>query len=184
MDSPTLSTRTGDTGETGLFGGKRLSKTSTRVHAYGDVDELNACIGLILAEEELPESVRSHLQRTQHTLFTLGTDLATPLEHKKSVPRISADHISELERWGTELEQTLAPLQQFILPSGSRIGALVHLARTVCRRAERWIVSLNEEEEVNPHVLIYLNRLSDYLFLAARTTNKHLKKKETTWDHN
>lgn len=179
MDRPTLSTRGGDAGETGLFGGKRLSKTHPRIHAYGTVDELNAVLGLVLAEKDVPTVLRTHCTGIQKMLFTIGADLAAPED--RTVPRVTLDDIKVLERWGVELEQSLPQLKHFILPSGSRAGSLLHLARTVCRRAERWVVALKEEEPVNEHVLVYLNRLGDYLFLAARMANKAAGIHEKEW---
>lgn len=179
MDRPTLSTRGGDRGETGLFGGKRLSKTHPRIHAYGTVDELNAVVGLALAESDVPEELRPRLTEIQKMLFVLGADLASADSH--SVPRVTSAHVRTLEQWGVEFEQALPQLQHFILPSGSRVGSLLHLARTVCRRAERWVVALKEEEPVNEHVLVYLNRLGDFLFLAARMANKAADVREKEW---
>jgi cob(I)alamin adenosyltransferase len=166
-------TRTGDRGQTGLFGGRRISKSDARLHAYGTVDELNAVLGVALAEDEIPAQLQKELHSVQRILFTVGADLATPLEKTDRVQRVLAPHIEEVERWIERLEPTLPILTRFILPSGSRTGALLHLARTVCRRAERWVVTLGERERINPQVQVYLNRLSDYLFLAARVASKH-----------
>lgn len=175
-------TKTGDKGQTGLFGGKRIAKNAVRIHAYGTVDELNAVLGVILAEEDLHEDLRTQLLETQRLLFRVGGDLATPhftlgatrgrpnLETKFT--RVESDHILQLEHWINDLEGNLPVLKRFILPSGSRLGSLLHFARTVCRRAERWVVDLGSQEQVNPNVQIYLNRLSDYLFLAARKANR------------
>lgn len=179
---PTLSTKTGDRGETGLFGGKRVSKTHTRIHAYGTVDELNACLGVIVAEDALPDTIRTQCLEVQRMLFVLGSDLATPFEEKADVPRVEEKHIQELEQWGTDLEKSLPALKQFILPSGCRAGALLHQARTLARRAERHMVALQKQEKLNQHALIYINRLSDYFFLASRTVNKAAGVKETVWE--
>lgn len=165
-------TRTGDKGTTGLFGGKRLSKSDPRLHAYGTVDELNAVLGITLAEKEISEEIGKQLTIVQKLLFRVGADLATPLESKANVLRMTSEQTKEVETWIKKLENDLPPLTRFILPSGSRTGSLLHLARTVCRRAERWIVALGEQEEINPEVQIYLNRLGDYLFLVARTANR------------
>ncbi len=186
MERPTLSTRGGDRGETGLFGGRRISKTHPRIHAYGTVDELNAVLGLVLAEKELSPELRAHCTGIQKMLFTIGADLAAPGTRNqepgtRSIPRVTKEDVERLEYWGVGLEQTLPELKHFILPSGSRVGSLLHLARTVCRRAERWVVELKEEEPVNEHVLMYLNRLSDFLFLAARSANKEADVQETEW---
>lgn len=165
-------TRTGDGGSTALFGGRRISKSSPRLHAYGTVDELNAVLGVILAEKGLPEHIKEHLFATQSLLFRVGTDLATPLSGNVEVVRIAKGETVQVEEWIEELEQALPTLKRFILPSGSKLGALLHQARTVCRRAERYVVEMMEKEEGNEHVQIYLNRLSDYLFLAARAVNR------------
>ena len=182
MAQPSLSTKTGDKGTTGLIGGQRISKSSPRLHAYGTVDELNAQMGLILAEDVLTPELREQFTEIQRMLFVMGSDLATPLEAGTDVPRVTEEHIQIVERWGADLEQALPALQKFVLPSGHRAGALMHQARTVCRRAERWTVDLSEKELVSEHVLIYLNRLSDYLFLAARTVNKLTGVAEVEWE--
>ncbi|MDO8649420.1 MAG: cob(I)yrinic acid a,c-diamide adenosyltransferase [Candidatus Peregrinibacteria bacterium] len=166
-------TKTGDKGTTGLYGGKRVSKGSVRLHAYGSVDELNAILGVILAEEGLSENLRDQLIETQRFLFRVGADLATPeVDNAAKVKRIEAADTERVEKWIAILELTLPPLTRFILPSGSRAGSLLHQARTVCRRAERWVATLGEQEQVNGELLICLNRLSDYLFLAARAANR------------
>lgn len=179
MDRFSVSTKTGDNGTTMLFGGKRVPKSSLRLHAYGTVDELNACLGLILAEESLSKELWSQIIRTQRVLFLVGADLATPLESAAKVERISAHEADEVEKWVHHLEDALPQQTSFILPSGSRLGALFHLARTVCRRAERWVVGLSEVESINIEVQRYLNRLSDYLFVASRMANKQAGVEET-----
>ena len=181
MKRPSISTRTGDKGTTGLVNGKRVSKSSDRIQSYGDVDELNTIIGLVLAESTLPDPLRTQLCEVQRMLFTLGADLATPMDPEKDAVRISAENVEALEQWGQRLEEDLERLTHFVLPRGSRAVCLLHQARTVCRRAERWMVSLAEHEEVNEHARVYINRLSDYLFLASRTVSKHLKEEETPW---
>lgn len=172
-------TRTGDKGTTGLFGGQRVSKASARLHAYGTIDELNAVLGLALAERDLPESLRHHLLDIQRLLFRVGADLATPEEGTTQITRMRAKDIEEIEQWITALEGTLPALKRFILPSGSRIGSLLHHARTICRRAERWVIALAEQEPINPQIQVYMNRLGDFLFLAARTANRVLGAQET-----
>lgn len=181
MERPTISTATGDEGHTSLYGGKRVSKASKRIQAYGDVDELNAILGLVLAEEGVPEAIRTQLREIQRTLFIIGSDLATPISTEVNVPRATEQHITQLEQWGQRLEEVLPELHHFVLPSGSRPGCLLHLARTVCRRAERWIVAFAMEKQVNTHAKVYINRLSDYLFIAARVVNMHLKQAEVEW---
>jgi len=178
---PTISTRTGDKGTTGLYGGKRVPKSADRLQAYGDVDELNSVLGLILAEKGLHPSVETQLKEIQRTLFSLGADLATPQDSSAKLDRISVEQIEHLERFGHGLEEGLPELQHFILPSGCHAGCLLHVARTVCRRAERFAVLTAQNEDVNSHALIYLNRLSDYLFLAARAVNLHAGEVETEW---
>ncbi len=165
-------TRTGDSGSTGLFGGTRVSKSSRRMHAYGTLDELNACLGIVLAEETLPELLRPQLETIQSMLFSLGADLATPLESSASILRIEAEQADVLEQWIDAMEEQLTPLTQFICPGGDAVAATLHMARTICRRAERWIVELKGHEAITPGVLVYVNRLSDYLFVAARYANK------------
>jgi cob(I)alamin adenosyltransferase len=166
----TLYTRAGDRGQTMLYGGKRLSKAHVRLHAYGTVDELSSLLGVILAEE-IPEELERQLRTIQHTLYVLGADLATPLEPPTALIRVRREAVAELEQWINGAEAMVPPLTHFILPGGSRVGALLHQARTVCRRAERWVVALQEQERVNVAVQHYLNRLSDFLFAAARVIN-------------
>lgn len=169
-------TKTGDNGTTGLLGGSRVSKDSPRLHAYGTVDELNTVLGLVIAEEKMPEDVRIQVGSLQHILFRLGADLSAPAH--LSIERMTKEDVTSLEEWIALLERDLPPLQNFVVPGGSRAAALLHQARTVCRRAERWVVGLTEEEKVNPHAQVYLNRLSDYLFLAARAVNMHEGRKD------
>ncbi|HKY05396.1 MAG TPA: cob(I)yrinic acid a,c-diamide adenosyltransferase [Blastocatellia bacterium] len=161
-------TKTGDKGETSLVGGKRVSKASARVSAYGDVDELNSLIGLArsrLADREVDEVLRL----IQNDLFTVGADLASPLEVE--VPRVDEQFIETLENYSDSFLSQLEPLREFILPGGTEAGSLLHLARTVARRAERLVVALGEAEELNPNTIVYLNRLSDLLFIVARVVN-------------
>lgn len=169
----TIVTRTGDKGMTGLFGGQRVSKTDTRIQAYGTVDELNAVLGLVIAAGHCSEALNAQILRTQNVLFRLGADLATPAEGNKAVvPRLEQPQIDELEGWIAALEAALPPMTQFVLPGGSHGASLLHLARTVCRRAERWVVALREADGTGAETVMYLNRLSDYLFLAALKANK------------
>lgn len=161
-------TKTGDKGETSLVGGKRVSKASMRVDAYGDVDELNSLIGVVrskLSDREVDEVLRL----VQNDLFTVGADLASPLDVE--VPRVDERFIETLETHSDRFLGELEPLREFILPGGSEAGSLLHLARTVARRAERRVVALGEAEEVNPETIVYLNRLSDLLFIIARLVN-------------
>lgn len=167
-------TRTGDKGKTGLFGGQRVSKASLRLHAYGTLDELNACLGVAMSEEKLPEPLPAQMEHIQSLLFQIGSDLATPLESSAAILRMTEDPAKQMEEWIDALETSLHPLTRFILPGGSRIGAELHLARTVCRRAERLIVELGEGEAITKAIIVIMNRLSDYLFVAARYANKKL----------
>ena len=175
-------TKTGDTGETGLYGGTRVPKDTMRVEACGTVDELNACIGFVrsqIQDEELDEI----LHRIQNELFDIGADLATLDTHPKAASlRIPPTLTTALEKEIDRFEDQLPPLKNFILPGGSTGGAAIHLARTVARRAERCVVSLAKGETVNPAVLIYLNRLSDLLFVLARTVNHRLDEPEPLWE--
>lgn len=162
-------TRTGDTGETGLVDGSRVSKASERVEAYGDVDELNSLLGMVrvkLTHEELD----GVLGIIQNDLFIVGSDLASPMSIE--VPRVEQPAIDQLEEWADKYLEQLEPLKEFILPGGSEAGAMLHLARTVARRAERRVVSLCGVEEINNLVITYLNRLSDLLFVLAREVNR------------
>jgi cob(I)alamin adenosyltransferase len=166
-------TRTGDTGETGLFGGERRQKNDARVCAYGTVDEANAVLGVAILHA--PDALAPLLQALQAELFTLGADLATPLPTNSTyIPRITDAHIEALERQIDEAEAALPPLTQFILPGGHPCAAFLHQARTIIRRAERDVVTLIYEENVqtNHKTLIYLNRLSDLLFTLARRANQ------------
>ena len=177
---PSLSTATGDDGTTGLYGGARISKDDARIHAYGTVDELNACIGMVLSEADLPLNLRGQLTELQSMLFVLGADLASPEDHPHML-RVTEENVKSVETWGVELEKNLPQLRHFILPGGSRSGAQLHLARTVSRRAERWMVTLEKKASVNPHAMIFMNRLSDYLFLAARVANAGERVPEMEW---
>lgn len=168
-------TRTGDNGTTGLVDGSRVSKASLRVQAYGDVDETNAAIGLVRVHLE-NRRIDDMLARIQNDLFDLGADLATPLPAKgeadteyalRMVPELATRLETELDALNADLE----PLKSFVLPGGSPPAAFLHQARTICRRAERLSVELAQETDINPHALAYLNRLSDFLFVAARWCN-------------
>jgi cob(I)alamin adenosyltransferase len=162
-------TRTGDAGQTSLVGGARVSKASLRVEAYGDVDELNSLLGL--ARARLTDAqIDDVLSFIQNDLFTLGADLASPADI--DVPRISDSFVKTLEGFSEEFLGELEPLKEFILPGGSEAGALLHVARTVARRAERRVVALAEHEAVNAATIVYLNRLSDLLFIIARAVNR------------
>ncbi|GIW12604.1 MAG: cob(I)yrinic acid a,c-diamide adenosyltransferase [Tepidiforma sp.] len=176
-------TRAGDTGTTALGGGQRVPKESLRIDAYGTVDELNSVIGVVIASG-LNDSLRERFRVIQQVLFNLGSDLCILEEDKERlpVPRIELRHVEQLERWIDEWNEELEPLTSFILPGGDLAAAQLHVARTVCRRAERAVVALSREEAVGPHVIPYLNRLSDLLFVAARYQAKLAGVGDITWD--
>lgn len=174
-------TRGGDEGKTSLFAGGRVSKNHARLHAYGTVDELNSVLGVVLATGA-PDPLPECLKRVQGELFVVGADLATPLEAPGAyVVRVSAQLVSALESEIDTWDAQLPPLKHFILPGGTLCGALLHQARTVCRRAERWVVALQDSEEINPEALRYLNRLSDWLFVAARYANHRAGVNDVIW---
>ncbi|MHC4938920.1 MAG: cob(I)yrinic acid a,c-diamide adenosyltransferase [Planctomycetota bacterium] len=176
-------TRTGDSGETGLFGGGRVAKDALRVEAYGAVDELNAAIGLARAAG-LPEALDAVVGRLQSELFDLGADLATPpgtSAREEKVVRVTPEQVARLEEDIDACEEGLPPLDAFILPGGGPAGAGLHLARTICRRAERRTVELARSETVSPQVVPYLNRLSDLLFVLARAANAADGRPEQKW---
>lgn len=168
-------TRTGDDGTTGLGDGARSGKESTRIEAIGNVDELNSCIGVLLAEN-LEEGVRSKLENIQHDLFDLGGDLSIP-------GRVSMSEIqvTRLEQQLDQYNVTLPALKEFILPGGTRAAALCHVARAVCRRAERCVVRLSRTETVAPLNIQYLNRLSDFLFVLCRVLNRQQDVGDVLW---
>lgn len=176
-------TKTGDRGETSLFAGGRVGKDAPRVEAYGTVDELNACLGMVCAQ--LPDGeVLDCLRRIQAELFDVGADLATPTTAttRKAIPRVREEQTLRLEQWIDRYEEELPALMRFILPSGSLAGASLHFARTVCRRAERRVVALSKVEAINLELIRYLNRLSDLLFVLARVINQRAQMPETTWE--
>jgi len=174
-------TKTGDKGETGLFRGPRVPKNHPRVDSYGNVDELNALLGVV--QQEISDAeIRKIIASLQHELFELGADLATPpQDHDDANLRIPQSMVTRLEQIIDRYEAGLPPLTEFILPGGSKAGALLHYARTVCRRAERSVVVLKETESVNPVILQYLNRLSDLLFVLARAENHSSGQPEVKW---
>ena len=177
-------TRTGDRGDTGLFGGGRVAKNDPRVEAYGDVDELNAHLGLARAIEMMPR-IDEVLVPIQRDLFALGALLATP-DHAKmheqlTKARIDDDRVAQLERAIDQGEEELEPLRAFIVPGGTPKSAALHVARTVCRRAERRVITLAQTTELPSLVVIYLNRLSDLLFVLARVANRRAGAGEVSW---
>jgi len=176
-------TRTGDDGTTGLGGGQRVPKESLRVAAFGTVDELNAQLGLALAEG-LSAASGPRILAVQNELFHLGSDLCVLEEDKRAmpVPGIEERHLTALESWIDELSAAVGPLENFILPGGSCAAARLHVARTVCRRAERRLSALSRTEAIGPWALRYLNRLSDALFVLARYENQAAGVAEPLWD--
>jgi cob(I)alamin adenosyltransferase len=172
-----ITTRTGDAGETGLGDGSRVSKASLRVQALGDIDELNSALGVLLAEA-LPASVRDALLDAQHALFDLGGEVSIP-----GHALLGETQVARLEQCLEEWNGALAPLKEFILPGGTRAAAAAHLARTVCRRAERSLVALGEKERVGEPARRYLNRLSDLLFVAGRVINRDAGQGDVQWRH-
>ena len=181
-------TKTGDEGKTSLFGGKRVYKFDLRIEAYGTVDELNSFIGL-LRDQEIENQTIDNLITIQNKLFTLGAMLATPPEKEKlksgkdrlKIDKISADDIAFLEKEIDTMNEQLPPMTHFILPGGHPSVSTCHIARSVCRRAERITVHLAQTETVDQHIIIYLNRLSDYLFVLARKLSVENKAKEIPW---
>jgi len=177
-------TKTGDAGDTGLFGGGRVPKDDPRVEAYGDVDELNAFLGLARAAELMPR-IDEVLVPIQRDLFSIGALLATPdrdkMDQHLTKARISDERIAELERAIDACDRELEPLKAFILPGGTQKAAALHVARTVCRRAERRVIHLQREVEIPQIVVVYLNRLSDLLFTLARFANARAGAGEVTW---
>jgi cob(I)alamin adenosyltransferase len=172
-------TRTGDEGTTGLGDGQRIRKEATRVEAYGTVDELNSAIGVLVAGNGVPTGVADALTGIQHRLFDLGGELCMP-GHEF----IDAAAVADLETLLDELNEALPPLKDFVLPGGTSAAAACHLARAICRRAERRCWSLAAEEDVNEQLLKYLNRLSDLLFVIARVLNREQGADETIWQKN
>jgi len=182
-------TRTGDKGETGLVGGKRVPKDSPRIEAYGTIDELNSIVGLarVFNEEKLSEGeayrfLDSVLRQIEDQLFDLGSELATPPDFfREGMYRVSEREVKKLEQLMDECQKELEPLKSFVLPGGGRIGAYLHQCRTVCRRAEREILRLSRVEELNEWSLKYVNRLSDLFFVLSRWISKQTGEAEYLW---
>lgn len=184
-----LYTRTGDDGNTGLFDGSRVAKDDLRVAAYGDVDELNAQLGVVAATAAQRKDVAAisllldRVLAVQSELFSLGAELATPAtaKHRQKVPAVLPEHCSRLEQWIDDATEPAPELRAFILPGGDLLAAQLHVCRTVCRRAERAVVTLARKEEINTKVIIYLNRLSDLLFAWARFVNHAVGVMDVPW---
>ncbi|MGD9722459.1 MAG: cob(I)yrinic acid a,c-diamide adenosyltransferase [Pirellulales bacterium] len=175
-------TKTGDSGDTGLFGGPRTSKDSPRIEAYGTVDELNSVLGVARAQG-LDAAIDALVRKIQNELFSIGAQLATPDPAAHGTALVGPAHITALERAIDEHEEGLAPLKTFVMPGGTPAAAYLHLARTVCRRAERRLVTLlrTSDEPISPDILIYLNRLSDLLFVLARSVNRAAGVADVPW---
>ncbi|QIP15494.1 cob(I)yrinic acid a,c-diamide adenosyltransferase [Spirosoma aureum] len=175
-------TKTGDKGQTGLIGGRRVSKADLRIDAYGTVDELNSWIGLV-RDQPVNISQKDLLKEIQDRLFTVGAELATDPEKavKRAMPAIIADDVAVLEQAMDLMDAELPELRAFVLPGGHESVSFCHLARTVCRRAERLVIALNDESPVDDLVLQYLNRLSDYLFVLSRKMAQELEAEEVVW---
>lgn len=178
-----ISTKTGDTGETGLGDGSRISKSSARIHAIGEVDEVNSWVGLLRSELDPSDELVSVLNQIQHDLFDIGGELSVP-----GFEAVTAELIDDLEAHAERLNESLPPLKEFILPGGNKAASLCHIARTCARRAERTLVELQAssteqttEEEINPLALSYINRLSDFFFIAARVLARRDGQQEILW---
>jgi len=180
-------TRTGDAGSTGLFGGPRVSKDDARIEAYGTVDELNAVLGCVRsvdADGSGEESVSLQIAQIQRELFSIGAELATPDPDAHGLRVINMTHVSRIEQWIDEHESGLSPLKQFILPGGTQAASMLHLSRAICRRAERRIVTLGGQQgvKISDAVVIYINRLSDYLFVLSRAVNSRAGIADVRWE--
>ncbi len=176
-------TKTGDKGETGLFGGERVSKSNSRIDAYGTIDELNSFIGLALTEIK-NEKIKTVLERVQNQLFVVGSDLATPVTEKNEKLKISRtpkDYSNQAEKDIDFFNDQLDELRNFILPGGSKGAAYLHVCRTIARRAERKVVALNEQVKIGDNIIIFLNRLSDLFFVLSRIENKVSNIPDTKW---
>lgn len=182
-----LYTRTGDDGTTGLFGNQRVSKDHPRVEAYGTIDELNAALGFAAAqcdpESPFESAVLDILAQLQSRLFDIGADVATPEgdKHESKIIRITDEMVEEAERWIDEIDAGNNPMKSFIMPGGSELAARLHLARTVCRRAERTMIALNHSEPVSRGAIVYVNRVSDLLFAMARRANREAGVDDVPW---
>jgi cob(I)alamin adenosyltransferase len=175
-----LYTRRGDGGETSLFGSKRVLKDDPRVEAYGTIDELNSMLGVVIAGAK-DRALASSLREVQRMLFIAGGDAATEMSGSQRVPRIKSSHTQRMEKMTDELLAKLPTLGNFILPGGAPTGAMLQLARSVCRRTERRLVTASRSQTMNPELLPFFNRLSSYLFNLSRWSNKRAGKKEDVW---
>lgn len=174
-------TKTGDKGTTALFGGKRVSKADLRIETYGTVDELNSYVGLV-RDQPVNQARKNILVEVQDRLFTIGSILATePGNTKVKVPSLSLEDITLLEKEIDVMDASLPPMKSFVLPGGHQAVSICHVARTVCRRAERLVIALDAQEKIDALVIQYLNRLSDYLFMLSRKMSAELNAEETPW---
>jgi cob(I)alamin adenosyltransferase len=175
-------TKTGDTGNTSLLGGKKVPKSDDKIAAYGDVDELNSFLGLLSDQSEITVEIKNQFRIIQETLFTIGSRLAVEKDFKGfELPKISEAHTLQLETWIDIYTDELPELRNFILPGGHPVVSLCHVCRTVCRRAERSIIKLNPEEEIESEIITFINRLSDYFFVMSRKMAQLLNVRETPW---
>lgn len=183
MPKSNLYTRTGDKGTTSLVGGKRIEKDNDRLEAYGTIDELSSFLGAISADADCPQEQASQIERIQNLLFNIGAYLATEPgpDSPKQVAGLSEDDLRQMEGWIDDLDEKTPPINAFILPGGTPLSATTHIARAVCRRAERRIITLASKEYVDPLLVSYINRMSDYLFILARFFNFNSGRQEITW---
>lgn len=183
MAKSALYTRTGDSGSTSLVGGSRVKKNCVRIEAYGTVDELSSCLGFVASDTACTEAIREQIISVQNELFNIGCYLATDVKdgEKPACGSVTAEKLEQLEGWIDQLDEKTPKLFAFVLPGGCDLSSRAHLARVVCRRAERRILDLADDSYVDPVVLRYVNRLSDYLFILARYFNHISGKEEITW---
>lgn len=176
-------TRQGDKGMTSLLGGSRVAKYHDKIEAYGSLDELNAFIGVLYDQQGVSHDVKQFLKTVQQNIFTAEAHIAADSdEHARSLPRLNMEHVNQLERAIDQMEQELPPLKNFILPGGHPAISFAHVARTVCRRAERETLKVNCKQPVDPNILTYLNRLSDYFFVLGRHFSSVLNTEEIKWE--
>ena len=177
-----LYTKTGDKGQTSLLGGKKVSKADLRIEAYGNVDELNSFVGLLRDQEAVDTALKEQLYLVQEHLYTIGSILATEEDFKGfELPQISESHITKVEEWIDAHETQVPPLKNFILPGGHPSISLAHVCRTICRRSERSIIALANSSAIDPLILQFINRLSDYFFIFARVLSVKLQVEEIAW---
>ena len=175
-------TKTGDKGQTSLLGGKKVAKSNVRIEAYGNVDELNSFLGYLKDQDEMNDHIGQQIEWIQRTLFSIGSILATAPDFKGfDLPGVSEVEVNQLENWIDSFEEDLPELKNFIIPGGHKVVSLCHVSRTVCRRTERSVSALADNNKSERHILPFLNRLSDYLFVLARALAQQLKAQEIPW---